>query len=222
MKTKVIVLAGLSVASALMLAGWLHFRQVEQRGMNALESAHAHEPEVAIDPPLAIHSPGQSELTPMTGATPPRVPDPLPLASLPSAIPTGAGAPDRNIPASPPSAGNPAGKPPKPPLQDPTARVAMALVGADLDAEAYWREAIFDPSLPEEEREDLMEDLNEEGLSDHKRPSAEDLPLIMSRLALLDEIAPDADEFMLTHLWEAYKDLVNLADITQGKGEPVR
>ena len=98
----------------------------------------------------------------------------------------------------------------------------MSFVGADPEAEAYWLEAIFDPSLPDREREDLMDDLNEEGLSDHKRPGPEDLPLILNRLALIEQIAPEADEFMLPHLREAYKDLVNLAHITQGEGNPVK
>ena len=98
----------------------------------------------------------------------------------------------------------------------------MSFVGADPNAEAYWLEAIFDRSLPDREREDLMEDLNEEGLSDHQHPGPEDLPLIMNRLALIEAIAPEADEFMLTHLGEAYQDLVNLAHITQGEGSPVK
>jgi len=115
-------------------------------------------------------------------------------------------------------------KPAKQPRQlvDPLARLAMSLVGVDPEAEAYWLEAIYDSSLPDAEREDLMEDLNEEGLSDTKRPGPQDLPLIMTRLAIIEEIAPHADEFMLPHLAEAYKDLLNLADITLGGGRPVR
>ena len=113
-------------------------------------------------------------------------------------------------------------KKPKEPLHDPDARVAMSLVGIDPEAEAYWLGAIFDSSLPENEREDLMEDLNEEGLSDHKRPGPQDLPLIFNRLAIIEEVLPHADEFMVMHLGEAYKDLLNLAEITQGGGTPVR
>ena len=118
----------------------------------------------------------------------------------------------------------PPAKPTKKPkqLQDPLARVAMSLVGVDPDAEAYWLDAIYDSSLPDEEREDLIEDLNEEGLSDHKRPGPEDFPLIMNRIAIIEEIVPHADEFMLPHLREAYKDLLNLAEITQGGGRPVK
>ena len=123
-------------------------------------------------------------------------------------------------PVAPPVPAPPAKK--KRELQDPLARVALSLVGADPDAEAYWLEAIYDTSLPDQEREDLMEDLNEDGLSDQKRPGPQDLPLIINRLAIIEEVAPYADEFMLRHLQEAYKDLVNLAEVTQGGGRPVR
>ena len=113
-------------------------------------------------------------------------------------------------------------KKPKEPLHDPEARVAMSLVGIDPEAESYWLEAIFDSGLPDNEREDLMEDLNEEGLSDQKHLGPQDLPVILNRLAIIEEILPHADKFMVTHLGEAYKDLVNLAKITQGGGAPVR
>jgi hypothetical protein len=108
---------------------------------------------------------------------------------------------------------NPSPLPPvkrKAPVQDPTARVALSFVGADPAAEAYWMSAISDPNLPDQEREDLMEDLNEDGLSDPKHPGPEDLPLILNRLELIEEIAPTADPFMQEHLGEAYKDLNNM------------
>ena len=96
-------------------------------------------------------------------------------------------------------------------LQDPLAREALALVGTgDPAAEDYWLEAIFDTNLPDEEREDLMEDLNEQGLADPRHPLPTDYPLILNRLAIIEEVAPQGDEFMQVHLAEAYKDLVNL------------
>lgn len=95
----------------------------------------------------------------------------------------------------------------KKPVQDPAARVALSLVGADPDAEAYWMSAISDSNLPDQEREDLMEDLNEDGLSDPKHPGPADLPLILNRLTLIEEIAPTTDPFMQEHLGDAYKDL---------------
>jgi hypothetical protein len=99
----------------------------------------------------------------------------------------------------------------KPPIQDPMARVALSFVGADPEADDYWIQAINDPTLPAEERKDLIEDLNEDGLSDPHHPGPQDMPLIASRIQLIEELAPwamdqvDSDAFN-----EAYKDLVNL------------
>jgi len=115
------------------------------------------------------------------------------------------------------------GRSSKPPLQDPDARVALALVGSDEWAEAYWYEAINDPALPPHERQDLIEDLNEDGLSDPKHPTPDDLPLILSRLSLIEALGPDAmDPVNAAAFAEAYKDLLNLADVAMGAGEPVR
>lgn len=102
------------------------------------------------------------------------------------------------------------------------ARALLGQVGADPAAEAYWIRAIFDTNLPDKERDDLMEDLNEEGLSDTKNPGPQDRKLILNRLLLIEEVSPYADEFMLPHLQEAYKDLLNLLAITQGGGVPVK
>jgi hypothetical protein len=113
--------------------------------------------------------------------------------------------------------------PAKEPLRDPIARVALTLVGADSDAEDYWFAAINDLTLPANERQDLIEDLNEEGLSDPEHPTIEDLPLIFNRLALIETIGPDAaDEVNAKAFVEAYNDLLNLADLAMGGGEPIR
>ncbi len=97
-------------------------------------------------------------------------------------------------------------------ILDPIARMALSFVGADPEAEAYWYEAINDPTLSAHERQDLIEDLNEDGLSDPRQPTVEDLPLIVSRLMLLEDIAPYAmDEVNADAIQEAYKDLVNMA-----------
>ena len=100
----------------------------------------------------------------------------------------------------------------KAPILDPAARRALRLVGADPEAEAYWLSAINNPEIPAEERKDLIEDLNEDGLSDPKNPSPDDMPLIWSRIELIEEIAPDAmDEVNAAAFAEAYKDLMHLA-----------
>jgi hypothetical protein len=111
----------------------------------------------------------------------------------------------------------------KPELIDPTARVALSWVGADSEAEEYWIAAINDPDIPAKEREDLIEDLNEEGLPDPKHPTLDDLPLILYRLALIEELAPySMDEVNARSFAEAYKDLKNLAKLALGRGEPVK
>src|SRR5207302_7279165 len=105
-------------------------------------------------------------------------------------------------------------------FQDPLSRVALGLVGLDPDAEEYWLGAVFDPSLPKSERQDLIDDLNEEGLPDPKHPTEDDLPLILSRLAIIEEIAPSIPEGLD---WkESYDDLLNLAAVATGGGKPVR
>ena len=93
--------------------------------------------------------------------------------------------------------------------------MALSLVGVDPYAEDYWLASIFDPTLPDnEEREDLMEDLNEEGLSDPRHPTPEDMQVIANRIPAIEGAALIAlqrgDRFALEHLGEAYKDLWNL------------
>ncbi len=129
---------------------------------------------------------------------------------------------------------DPPPQPPEPPaepllmyngyaLRDPVAREALAFVGRDENAEAYWYAAINDPSLSPNERQDLIEDLNEDGLSDPKNPTAEDLPLIANRILVLEEVAWYAmDEVNAAAFQEAYKDLVNLGSLVVGGGEPVQ
>ncbi len=112
----------------------------------------------------------------------------------------------------------PAGKSGKPPVQDRVARAALSYVGWDAGANDYWVSAINDPSLSAHERQDLIEDLNEDGLSDPRHPGPEDLMLIASRIAMIEELAPDAmDQVNLDAFAEAYKDLVNLL-----QGQPPR
>lgn len=96
-------------------------------------------------------------------------------------------------------------------VQDPMARAALSFVGADPDADAYWMAAINDPNLPSEERKDLIEDLNEDGLMDPKHPGPQDAPLIAARIELIENLAPYAiDEADADAFAEADKDLVRM------------
>jgi hypothetical protein len=104
-------------------------------------------------------------------------------------------------------------------IQDPVSRDALELVGLDPDAEMYWLGAIQNPNLPQSERQDLIDDLNEHGLPDPKHPTMEDLPLILRRLAILEAIVPTLPEGFD---WkEPYSDLVNLAEVAMGGGKEV-
>ena len=91
------------------------------------------------------------------------------------------------------------------------AREALSMVGADPVAEAVWARAINDPNLTPHQRQDLIEDLNEDGFEDPKDIAPEEVPLIVSRIALIEEMAPDAmDEVNAAAFAEAYKDLNNM------------
>jgi len=96
---------------------------------------------------------------------------------------------------------------------EPLAREALADVGSDPVAEAVWISAINDPNLSEKDRRNLIEDLNEDGFPDPKNVTLADLPLIASRMELIEELLPDAmDDANCEALLEAYKDLAKMYD----------
>ena len=81
--------------------------------------------------------------------------------------------------------------------------------------------AIDDPGMPEEARSDLIEDLNEEGYTDDRRPRAADLPLILARLRLIERLAPHAmDDVNAAAFAEAYGDLIDM--VVRLREEPRR
>jgi hypothetical protein len=157
------------------------------------------------DPPLATVEP-----SPTTRPAEVAAPQPAPSETV---------KPPRAIKAAPNTTAGiapaPAAAPPKskPPLTAPVARVALSFVGADADAEAVWLDAINDPTVPPNERKDLIEDLNEDGFPDPKNITPDDVPLVLSRIQLIESIAADSmDETNLAAFAEAYKDLVNMLD----------
>lgn len=102
-------------------------------------------------------------------------------------------------------------------LQDPDPHDVLAMVGMNDEADQFWLNAIFDTSLSDKERGDLMEDLNEAGFDDPKNVTADDLPLILNRLELIDAVLPNADDFMTEHLTEAQKDLISMLATASGQ-----
>jgi hypothetical protein len=123
-----------------------------------------------------------------------------PASPLPSAQPEAPAAV-----AAPPAGGDGSG------LAEPLARVALSFVGTDFIAEQVWASAINDPTVPPKERQDLIEDLNEDGFPDRHNVTPDDLPLIVNRLTLIEDMAPDAmDDVNAAAFTEAYKDLTKM------------
>jgi hypothetical protein len=92
------------------------------------------------------------------------------------------------------------------------ARVALGMIGHDPEADEVWIRLINDPSLSENARSNLIEDLNEDGLS-YRNLTLDDLPVIEYRLELIEDLLPYAmDEVNSDAFKEARKDLVNMAD----------
>jgi len=100
-----------------------------------------------------------------------------------------------------------------PVVKEKRARAALALIGYDPEADEVWIQTINDPSLSANARKNLIEDLNEDGLSNPRNPTSDDLPVIEYRIHLIEDLAPDAmDKANADAFQEAHKDLVNMAD----------
>jgi hypothetical protein len=101
--------------------------------------------------------------------------------------------------------------------EPPIARMALSLVGMDDEAEMIWVTSINDPQVPPEARKNLIEDLNEDGFPDPKNMTPDDVPLILNRMAMIEDLAPDAmDDVNAAAFAEAYKDLNNMLRKAQG------
>jgi hypothetical protein len=95
--------------------------------------------------------------------------------------------------------------------KEPFARLALAFAGADAQADQFYAETINDPSLTPNHRRNLIEDLNQDGFANPRSLTAEALPLIENRIALIEQLAPGAmDEVNAAAFQEAYKDLLNM------------
>jgi len=99
-----------------------------------------------------------------------------------------------------------------PAVKERRGREALAMIGHDPDADAVWIQIINDPSIPPNARKNLIEDLNEDGLS-FRNLTIDDLPVIQYRIELIEYLRPYAmDKVNADAFDEARKDLVNMAD----------
>jgi len=212
MKTlKIILRVGLAVAvGCAVVSLWVVRR--ESLHPAALQRGASEHP-AAAQPPVNQSEPVEPALMQIADPVPVEEPAPaeeaIPASAPPEAV-ASAVLPAKKA-AKTAAAPNPARRGSKPPPRDPLARDALFLAGVDPDAEQYWALAINDPSLPPNERQDLIEDLNEEGFPDPRNLTADDLPLILSRIALIEQHVGDAmDEVNAAAFMEAYKDLWNM------------
>jgi type IV secretory pathway VirB10-like protein len=96
-------------------------------------------------------------------------------------------------------------------------REALAMIGHDPAADEVWIQAINDPSLSASARQNLIEDLNEDGLS-YRNLTMDDLPVIEYRIGLIEDLRPYAmDKVNADAFDEAHKDLVNMANRLTGR-----
>jgi hypothetical protein len=204
------------VCSALALAVWWWgagggpMRGPERAGAVAGDQDRAALPRggaaiAATDPSRPPGVPGAA--TPVDGAAGP----PAALASRQTSADLARAAPRATWPAArtPRDRGAPGDPSAEPAVSAELAFRALRYVGVDPEAERTWQRAIRDPDMPAGVRSDLIEDLNQEGYRDNGRPTAEDLPLILARLELIERLAPlESDPVNAAAFAEAYKDLL--------------
>lgn len=95
--------------------------------------------------------------------------------------------------------------------KEPLVRYALTFAGADPQATEFWHKAITDPAMPFDDRRELIEDLNQDGIQNEDKPTARDAQLITNRLALIDKFYSDNDPEGIKDAWkEAQKDLRNM------------
>jgi len=100
-----------------------------------------------------------------------------------------------------------------PKVKERRARVALSMIGYDPDADEVWIQLINDPSLSENARSNLIEDLNEDGFADPDNPTLAELPMIEYRIELIEDLLPYAmDKVNSDAFKEARKDLENMVD----------
>ncbi len=98
--------------------------------------------------------------------------------------------------------------------REPLARVALAYVGASTQAAELFHTAVLDQTLKPDHRRELVEDLNQDGLSNEKNPTPEDLQIIANRYAItqsyLQQDYVQNDKVLNAAFKEANKDLRNM------------
>jgi hypothetical protein len=102
----------------------------------------------------------------------------------------------------------------EPDSKESLARVALAYVGANEQAATLFHAAVLDATLKPDQRRELVEDLNQDGLSNQKNLSPADLEIVSKRYALtqayLRQDYVQSDKVLNAAFREADKDLANM------------
>lgn len=95
--------------------------------------------------------------------------------------------------------------------KEPLARVALNYLGANPQAEPFFKTAINDPAMPADHRRNLIEDLNQDGFPNQRSLTEKDVPLIQNRLRFIEQNAPNSiDAVNAAAFAEANKDLLQM------------
>ncbi len=98
--------------------------------------------------------------------------------------------------------------------KEPLARLALTYVGTSEEAARLFHTSVLDQALKRDDRRNLIEDLNTDGLSSKKSPTAADLAIIAKRYAMtqayLKEDYVQNDRLLNEAFREADKDLRNM------------
>lgn len=99
-------------------------------------------------------------------------------------------------------------------VKEPLIRSALAFVGMNDQALQVFGQAVRDPALAGDPIRNLVEDLNQDGIRNEKKPTPEDLKLIANRYALtqryLQQDFVQGNQVLLEAFREADKDLRNM------------
>lgn len=104
----------------------------------------------------------------------------------------------------------------EPGSKEPLARVALSYVGTNQQALDLFHTAVLDPAILPNQKRNLIEDLNEDGLSSQRSPTKEDLQIIAKRYeitqAYLQQDYVNNDSILKAAFGEADKDLRNMLE----------
>lgn len=92
-------------------------------------------------------------------------------------------------------------------------RFALNFAGANPQADALWSTAVLDPAVPLRNRDDLIEDLAEDGFENRRNPTERDLAIAKNRLALIEKYRSSADHERIAGAFaEAQRDLQRILE----------